>query len=181
MSSSSRHQTMLRWSTSSFERASLARLAWFDSTQYAYGQVQKTKPRTLAYALHDSPLGMLAWIADKLLLWSDTYPWTHDELITFTLLHYFPGPDTAFQMYRKNLPGSKEFAVQPGVERYVRVPTGVSAFGGEMYMVPRAWAEREMNVVEWVEHETGGHFPAYEWRGELSGDIIAFVEKYWEG
>ncbi len=44
-----------------------------------YSEVQSTKPQTLAYALTDSPVGLLAWIYEKLVSWSDKYPWTDDE------------------------------------------------------------------------------------------------------
>lgn len=40
---------------------------------------QATKPQTLGYSLADSPVGLLAWIYEKLVSWSDSYPWTDDE------------------------------------------------------------------------------------------------------
>lgn len=36
-----------------------------------YAQIQSTKPETLGYALADSPLGLLAWIAEKFRTWTD--------------------------------------------------------------------------------------------------------------
>ena len=44
-----------------------------------YSAIQGTKPQTLAYALADSPVGLLAWIYEKLVAWTDNYPWTEDE------------------------------------------------------------------------------------------------------
>lgn len=38
-----------------------------------------TKPQTLGYNLADSPVGLLAWIYEKLVGWTDKYPWTDDE------------------------------------------------------------------------------------------------------
>ena len=40
---------------------------------------QSTKPQTLGYSLADSPVGMLAWIYEKLIAWTHDYPWTDDE------------------------------------------------------------------------------------------------------
>ena len=37
-----------------------------------YGHVQGTRPDTLASALNDSPAGLLAWLTEKLVEWSDT-------------------------------------------------------------------------------------------------------------
>ncbi|CAF9927205.1 hypothetical protein IMSHALPRED_007157 [Imshaugia aleurites] len=70
-----------------FEKRSLRQHEHFDTKEFAYYLVQNTKPRTLGFAMHDSPVGMLAWMADKLFTWSDSYPWSPAELITWTLLH----------------------------------------------------------------------------------------------
>ena len=69
---------------SAFERAGLARAKWFETTQRGYYLEQSTKPQTLGYALADSPVGLLAWIYEKLVLWSDDYKWTDDEGACFT-------------------------------------------------------------------------------------------------
>lgn len=172
-------------SYSDFELGSLAVMKQFQESESAYGQVQTTKPRTLGFAMHDSPVGMLAWMADKLLQWSDAYPWTRDEIITWTLLHYFPGPTTAFQMYRENIPlflGGKKLPTPGAVEgrrTFVEVPTGVSAFAKEVYMVPRSWAEKSFNVLEWKEQRRGGHFPAHERPDELCADLTSFLRSHW--
>ncbi len=36
-------------------------------------------PQTLSYGLTDSPVGLLAWIYEKLVSWSDAYQWGDDE------------------------------------------------------------------------------------------------------
>ncbi len=41
--------------------------------------MQSTRPQTLGYGLGDSPVGMLAWIYEKLVQWTDSYPWTDEE------------------------------------------------------------------------------------------------------
>jgi len=160
-----------------FEQKCLDRcLNWFMKDQSAYFMIQGSKPRTLGFAMHDSPVGMLAWMCDKLFLWSDDYPWTPDELITWTLMHYFPGPTTAFQMYFENSPEelSHTSILATG---FIKVPTGVSAFPKELGVMPRSWVERKAKVVWWREHEDGGHFAAYERPEVLVGDIVDFVEK----
>ena len=40
---------------------------------------QSTMPQTLGYSLADSPVGLLAWIYEKLVTWTDQYPWDDDE------------------------------------------------------------------------------------------------------
>lgn len=44
-----------------------------------YAIEQCTKPQTLGYGLADSPVALLAWIYEKLVSWTDNYPWTDDE------------------------------------------------------------------------------------------------------
>ena len=44
-----------------------------------YFKEQSTQPQTLGYSLADSPAGLLAWIYEKLVNWTDGYPWTDDE------------------------------------------------------------------------------------------------------
>ena len=145
----------------------------FATKEFAYYKVQMEKPRTLGFAMHDSPVGMLAWMMDKLYTWSDNYPWSPSELITWTLLHYFPGPTTGFHMYREN-----DGTPRPHIP-FESTPTGVSAFAGEMEMVPRSWAEKTANIVFWRQHEHGGHFAAWENPQALAGDAIDFFQKIW--
>lgn len=44
-----------------------------------YAIEQCTKPQTLGYGLADSPVALLAWMYEKLVSWTDKYPWTDDE------------------------------------------------------------------------------------------------------
>ena len=50
-----------------------------DITGEGYFQLQSTKPQTLGYSLADSPAGLLAWIYEKLVNWTDDYSWEDDE------------------------------------------------------------------------------------------------------
>lgn len=61
------------------EKACLARWQELKETGTGYEAIQMTKPQTLAYSLTDSPVGLLAWIYEKLVAWSDAYPWDEDE------------------------------------------------------------------------------------------------------
>jgi hypothetical protein len=51
--------------------------------------VQSTRPQTLGYGLADSPVGMLAWIYEKLVQWTDSYPWTDEEGVCLTIFNSF--------------------------------------------------------------------------------------------
>jgi hypothetical protein len=51
------------------ERAAAAER--FRATGSGYGVIQSTRPQTIAYGLTDSPVGQLAWIAEKFGEWTD--------------------------------------------------------------------------------------------------------------
>ena len=50
-------------------------------------EIQGTKPLTISYGLVDSPIGMLAWILDKLhFIVEADYEMDEEELITWTMV-----------------------------------------------------------------------------------------------
>ena len=61
------------------EKDDLARTLAFFESGHGYADVQSTKPQSLGYGLADSPVGLLAWIYEKLVGWTDAYPWEDDE------------------------------------------------------------------------------------------------------
>ena len=61
------------------ERACLAHTRFFLQKGRGYSAEQGTQPQTIGYSLADSPVGLLAWIYEKLVRWSDDYPWDDDE------------------------------------------------------------------------------------------------------
>ena len=66
-----------------------------------YDNEQSTKPATLGYALANSPIALLAWIYEKLHDWTDAYPWTDDEILTWVSLYWFSaaGPAASCRIY----------------------------------------------------------------------------------
>ena len=71
------------------DKQNLERTRWFTSQGHGYFQEHSTKPQTLAMALSDSPVGLLAWIYEKLRDWTDNYPWTPDEILTWISIYWF--------------------------------------------------------------------------------------------
>lgn len=61
------------------EKAGLARTDAFRNKEMGYFIEQSTQPQTIGYSLSDSPIGLLAWIYEKLVNWTDEYPWEDDE------------------------------------------------------------------------------------------------------
>jgi len=61
------------------EEDGLKRTHWFRKEGEGYAAEQASQPQTIGYSLADSPIGLLAWIYEKLVNWSDDYEWDDDE------------------------------------------------------------------------------------------------------
>lgn len=104
-----------------------------------YLAIQGTKPSTIAFALSDSPVALLAWIYEKLVSWSDSYAWTEDEILTWVSLYWFSnaGPEASSYHYYEALHGS--VITNPVVQAYIDVPLGVADFPVEISNTPKSW------------------------------------------
>jgi pimeloyl-ACP methyl ester carboxylesterase len=142
----------------------------------AYGHLQATRPRTAAYALNDSPAGLLAWIIEKFRSWSDCggeveRRFSKDQLLTNVTLYWLTGTiGSSMRLYAEARAVPLGFAEG----RRVPVPCAVARFPAEAPMPPREWVERAYDVVRWTEMPRGGHFAAMEEPELLAEDIRAF-------
>jgi pimeloyl-ACP methyl ester carboxylesterase len=143
----------------------------------AYGHLQRTRPRTPAYALNDSPAGLLAWIVEKLRSWSDCggdleSRFSRDEILAHVTLYWLTGSiGSSMRLYREARAVPLAFA--DGAR--VPVPCAVARFPKEEPMPPREWVERAYDVVRWTEMPRGGHFASMEEPELLSSDVRAFL------
>ena len=73
------------------EKAGLERTKWFTEESAGYRTQQNTKPQTLGYSLADSPVGLLAWMYEKLRDWSDheQFVFSDDEILLWVSLYWF--------------------------------------------------------------------------------------------
>ncbi|GAO49176.1 alpha/beta-hydrolase [Saitoella complicata NRRL Y-17804] len=161
---------------SSNERYGLARTAKMIEKGTGYQKIQSTRPQTLGYALTDSPVGLLAWIGEKLGNWvhgnvEQGGPWGPDDYITWTMLHWIPGPTPATRIYKEF---TAERTLLTETPNFVRQPTGVSNFAKEIYLMPESWTRRLVNL-RWSRwHGEGGHFAAWEKPEVLVEDVREF-------
>jgi pimeloyl-ACP methyl ester carboxylesterase len=138
-----------------------------------YMKIQSTRPQTLAYALTDSPVGQLAWIAEKFREWTDSEQFPEDavdrdQMLTNVMLYWLTGTaGSSARLYR-------ESALSWGRQERSTVPTGVAVFPRDLVSPIRRFAERSNNIVHWSEFDRGGHFAAMEEPDLLVGDVRAF-------
>jgi hypothetical protein len=132
-------------------------------TRIGYNYLQSTKPQTLAYSLADSPVSLLAWIYEKLHDWSDLYPWTDDEILTWVSIYYFSraGPGAALRIYYEVMHTKSDgFGRDCGYEKLLEwngsVKLGLAYNPKELDIFPRIWGRTLGRVVYEVENEGGG-------------------------
>lgn len=144
----------------------------------AYAQLNATRPQTLAYALTDSPIGQLAWIAEKFTAWVDpTSPIDDDDILTTASIYWFTRTAaSSARFYGEEYTANRAPGTGPALERsFVRTPTAVASFPFEIVPPVRRWAEEHYNIVRWAELPAGGHFSALERPDLLIGALRGFA------
>ncbi|TCD63168.1 hypothetical protein EIP91_005896 [Steccherinum ochraceum] len=140
-----------------------------------YMEIHRTKPQTIGYSLADSPVGLLAWIYEKLVAWTDKYPWDDDEVLTWVSIYWFSraGPTASGRIYYEFLSRMAE-----STPPWSPVPLGLSYFPEEVApYAPKLWMRTVGDVVFEAEHNAGGHFAAYEQPEALADDLRAMFSK----
>ena len=161
------------------EARALQDMAAFQKNETGYQQIQGTKPQTLGYALHDSPVGLAAWIVEKFRTWSDCggdveSRFTRDELLTNIMIYWVTGSITSsMRLYCETMRAGR-FGPADG---RVEVPTGAAIFPKEIIRPPRRWAEAAFDIRRWTEMPSGGHFAALEEPELLVEDLRAFFRE----
>ncbi|MET7295792.1 epoxide hydrolase family protein [Streptomyces griseoloalbus] len=145
-----------------------------------YAVLHSTRPQTLAYALHDSPVGQLAWIVEKFREWTDSEELPEeavdrDLLLTNVMLYWLTGTaGSSARIYyeRAHATGRAARPAEPST-----APTALALFPEELQIPLRHKAERTENLVRWTEFDRGGHFAALEEPDLLVGDVRAFFRQ----
>lgn len=162
-----------------FER--LGVLKSFLDNRSAYMRLQATSPRTVSYALTDSPVGQLAWIVEKVREWSGAAKVPEDavdrdQLLTTVMLYWLTGTAaSAADLYFEMAGALPTATPPPPAPPPSPVPLGVAVFPQDSVLPIRPFAERAFtNIVSWTEFDRGGHFAAMEQPELLVGDLRGF-------
>ncbi|TLD34820.1 60S ribosomal protein [Venturia nashicola] len=175
------------------EKKGLERSAWFNKEGSGYNLEQRTKPQTIGYALADSPVALLAWIYEvssshcsflfsdltllhqKLHDWTDDYPWSDDEILTWISIYYFStaGPAASVRIYYEAVhsTGTKIGHRDALSEWIPHVKLGLAYFPRELTVVPQTWGRTLGPVAYESVKSRGGHFAAHEAPSEIAGDL----------
>ncbi|KAK2880057.1 hypothetical protein FQN49_000604 [Arthroderma sp. PD_2] len=176
-------QSLLTLPFSPKDRAKLAASWNYITEGNGYMAQQGSWPQTLGYSLHDSPVGLLAWIYEKLHAWTDSYPWTDDEVLTWVSIYAFSraGSAASTRIYYEHRhapsgPGSVSRA-EAAACYSPNVKFAIAHFPHEILTLPMLWSRSIGNVVRETEFEKGGHFAAWEVPADLAADIQGFLGK----
>ncbi|KAL8747134.1 MAG: hypothetical protein Q9190_000957 [Brigantiaea leucoxantha] len=164
------------------ERRGSERSKWFRDNSSGYNKLQSTRPLTLSSSLTDSPLGLLAWIYEKLHDWSDTthYTWSDDEILTWVSIYWFSraGPGAAGHIYYevshtkpKEEGGTGGLTYWDVLKWQGSVKLGLTYNPKELEIFPKLWGRGLGRVVFERENEVGGHFYATEHPDLLIRDL----------
>ena len=152
-------------------------------SENGYRTQQGTKPQTLSYAMHDSPVGVAAWILEKFNSWSDTLgdeiesAHSKDELLTNIMIYITTRTfnSASWIYYGRNEEGGRFLSDK---DERVEVPTGCALFPKELLAwPPKSYVDRLYNVQQWSEFSSGGHFAAMEEPDALVKDLRQFANR----
>lgn len=164
------------------DKKGFERSEWFAKEGRGYNLEQSTKPQTLAYALNDSPVALLAWIYEKLHDWTDSYPWTEDEIFTWVSIYQFSrmGPGAAHRIYYEvthTKPGPGKITQADTAGWIPGVKLGMAFNPKELAVYPKTWCRTLGPVVYESDNESGGHFFATEKPELLARDLKTMFGK----
>lgn len=151
--------------------------------QDGYRTQQATKPQTLSYAMIDSPVGIAAWIIEKMHGWSDLKDddiesiYSKDVLLANIMIYVLTNTfNTASWIYfGRREEGGRYF---PKDFKKITIPTGIAIFPKEMSeWPPTSYIEKIFNTKKISKMSEGGHFPALEKPRLLIEDIRKFFSK----
>ena len=151
--------------------------------QDGYRTQQATKPQTLSYGMMDSPVGVAAWILEKMYFWTDLKNeglesvYSKDILLTNIMVYILTKTfnTASWIYYGRREEGGRFF---PKDFKKIQVPTGIAIFPFEMSTwPPKSYLDRMFNIKQLTKMSKGGHFAAMEQPDLLIEDIVKFAKK----
>jgi pimeloyl-ACP methyl ester carboxylesterase len=155
-----------------------AGLIEWERARASHMAVHLIEPQTLAYALHDSPVALLAWLFQRRIALSDARIAGNravdpDDVITLAMLSWVTGSaGSSIRYYRES--SINKWSPSHEFRPTVQAPAGISIFTEDR---PRNFrisvSPDHYDVVYSAEHDKGGHFPSVECPQVLAADILA--------
>jgi len=139
--------------------------------------IQSTKPQTLSYGLSDSPVGLSAWILEKIYSWGECNGnlekrFSKDELLNNIMIYWLNNSiGTSNHLYYENTHSL------PKIGKII-VPTCMALFSKDILIPPEKWVESNLNVFRLTNIPEGGHFTTMEVPGLFADDVLKFYPTF---
>eukprot|EP01119_Soliformovum_irregulare_P013954 TRINITY_DN3766_c0_g1_i1.p1 TRINITY_DN3766_c0_g1~~TRINITY_DN3766_c0_g1_i1.p1 ORF type:complete len:149 (-),score=52.12 TRINITY_DN3766_c0_g1_i1:14-460(-) len=131
----------------------------------------------------DSPAGLAAYIVEKFYTWADIHGniesrFTKDELLTNVMIYWVSNSITSsMRLYAQVF--SQIFSAETrefSRNFFVSQPSAFANFK-DIFRFPKVQVENFVNLVQWNDFDSGGHFAALEEPAVLSRDIRSYAVK----
>ncbi|GLQ56102.1 epoxide hydrolase family protein [Devosia nitrariae] len=153
------------------EKTRLQRLQQFMAERFGFNALQSSRPQALAYAITDSPAGLIAWLGDMFAGFGDSpNAVDKDKFLTNVLVYWFTGTAaSSIRLYYENAHDPEAWSPKPNSG----VPTGVAVFARDEVAI-RRFAEAGNTITRWNELDSGGHFAAMEVPEVWAQEVASF-------
>ncbi|WP_067721299.1 epoxide hydrolase family protein [Nocardia yamanashiensis] len=153
-------------------------LQWFHENKMSFNMLHSQQPQTLAFALADSPLGLLGWNSQ---LFGESLD--ADFVIGNVAIYWLTGTaGSSIRFYYEDA-HTTDHPTEP-----TTVPTALAMFKGDFQSI-RRFADRDhKNIVSWNAYDVvstkggpndaAGHYAAHEATDVLVADIQRFFAEY---
>jgi epoxide hydrolase len=144
------------------EKKRLEVLQEFMQVKFGFNLLQSNQPQLVAYAISDSPVGLIAWMTQ---LMDPTE--VGERFLTNFMIYWLTGTAAScIRWYYENAHDPSAWAPKVNSD----VPTAVAVFqDGDISI--RRYGEESHNIVRWTEYPHGGHYAALTvpeiWRNDL--------------
>ncbi len=151
-----------------------------DKTASIHLLINAADPQTLAWALHDSPVGQAAWMLVRRRDWSDCHgdvetKFDKDTLLTHFSLYWFTNSFIGSELFCR----ASGFPAPPALANdrkpELSVPTAVAVMPKDLMHRPRSVFAAHSNLRQWTVFPGGGHFAPAEEPKLITEDIRSFV------
>jgi pimeloyl-ACP methyl ester carboxylesterase len=153
------------------EQKRLATMQEFMQVKFGFNLLQSNQPQLVAYAISDSPAGLMAWMTQLM----DPEEVGERFLTNFLIYWLTDTAASSIRLYYENAHDPAAWAPKANSG----VPTAVAVFqDGDIAI--RRYGEASNNIVRWTEYPHGGHYAvmtvAQDWLKDVRESFRQFAE-----
>jgi pimeloyl-ACP methyl ester carboxylesterase len=148
------------------EKKRLATMQEFMQVKFGFNLLQSNQPQLVAYAISDSPVGLMAWLTQLM----DPREVGEHFLTNFLIYWLTDTAASSIRLYYENAHDPAAWAPKASSG----VPTAVAVFqDGDIAI--RRYGESGNNIVRWSEYARGGHYAVMTAPQDWLKDVREFM------